>query len=254
MELLATNSNPKLMKENSAEFEKLSNQLNDKYSQIKSEFRGTITGGVSIAPNTENGLNVDLCGGHSTKACRKGCLFIQGRGKMDMVASARIKKARFFIKENKKFMVQLFEELEKLERRALKQNVKPCVRLNVFSDVQYEKIKINGKTLFELFPNIEFYDYTKNWKRNVSNIPNYTLTYSKSEEYGINQIPSMLKDQKNVAVIFRDFIPKTFHGMEVINGDVHDLRFMDKKGVVVGLTAKGSLKKAQDVEGFVFNN
>ena len=104
MELLATNSNPKLMKENSAEFEKLSNQLNDKYSQIKSEFRGTITGGVSIAPNTENGLNVDLCGGHSTKACRKGCLFIQGRGKMDMVASARIKKASFFIKENKKFI------------------------------------------------------------------------------------------------------------------------------------------------------
>ena len=171
-----------------------------------------------------------------------------------MVASARVKKAVFFIKENKKFMGQLIEELGKLEKRANKQNIKPCVRLNVFSDVQYEKIKINGKTVFELFPNIEFYDYTKNWKRDVSNIPNYTLTYSKSEEYEINQIPEMLKDQKNVAVIFRDFIPKLFHGMEVINGDVHDLRFMDKKGVIVGLTAKGSLKKDQDVEGFVFDN
>ena len=67
-------------------------------------------------------------------------------------------------------------------------------------------------------------------------------------------MPKMLKDQKNIAVIFRNFIPKSFHGMPVINGDVHDLRFMDKKGVVVGLTAKGSLKKDKDVEGFVYNN
>jgi len=254
MELLATNSNPKLMKENSAEFEALTPQLNKRYFEIKENYTGTITGGVSIAPNTENGLGVDLCGGHSTKACRKGCLFIQGRGKMRPVASARVKKAVFFIKENKKFMSQLVEELAKLERKALKRNIKPCVRLNVFSDVQYEKIKVNGKTVFQLFPNIEFYDYTKNWKRDVSNIPNYMLTYSKSEEYEINQMPDMLKDQKNIAVIFRDFIPKSFHGMQVINGDVHDLRFMDKKGVIVGLTAKGSLKKDQDVEGFVFNN
>ena len=100
MELLATNSNPKLMKENSAEFEALTPQLNKKYFEIKENYAGTITGGVSIAPNTENGLGVDLCGGHSTKACRKGCLFIQGRGKMKPVASARVKKAVFFIKEN----------------------------------------------------------------------------------------------------------------------------------------------------------
>ena len=254
MELLATNSNPKLMKENSAEFEKLLDQLNEKYFQIKSKFKGTITGGVSLAPNKQNGLGVDLCGGHSTKACRKGCLFIQGRGRMKPVENARIKKAIFFIKENKKFVNQLINELAKLERKAIKRNIKPCVRLNVLSDIKWENIKHDGKTVFELFPNIEFYDYTKNWKRDVSNIPNYTLTYSKSEEYNIDQMPKMLKDQKNVAVIFRNFIPKSFHGMPVINGDVHDLRFMDKKGVVVGLTAKGSLKKDKDVEGFVYNN
>ena len=258
MELLATNSNPKLMKEHSAEFEKLLNQLNEKYFQIKSEFKGTITGGISLAPNKQNGLNVDLCGGHSTKACRKGCLFIQGRGRMKPVENARIKKAQYFIKENKQFISQLITELAKLERRAQKRNIKPCVRLNVLSDIKWENIKHDGKTVFELFPNIEFYDYTKNWKRDVSNIPNYTLTYSKSEEYEINQIPGMLQAQKNVAMIFRNEIPKSFsigaHRMQVINGDVHDLRFMDKKGVIVGLTAKGSLKKDKDVEGFVYDN
>jgi len=254
MELLATNSNPKLMKENSAEFDGLADQLDQLYFDIKKNYIGTITGGVSLAPNKENGMNVDLCGGHSTPACEKGCLNNQGRGRMKPVANARVNKAIYFIKENKKFMNQLRDELAKLERRALKRNLKPCVRLNVFSDVQYEKIKIDGKTLFELFPNIEFYDYTKNWFRDVSNIPNYTLTYSKSEEYTIKNIKSMLAFDLNVAVIFRDFIPKSFHGMPVINGDVHDLRFVDKKGVIVGLTAKGSLKKDLDVAGFVYDN
>ena len=68
----------------------------------------------------------------------------------------------------------------------------------------------------------------------------------------------MLQAQKNVAMIFRNETPKSFsigaNKMEVINGDVHDLRFMDKKGVIVGLTAKGSLKKDKDVEGFVYDN
>ena len=177
---------------------------------------------------------------------------------MKPVENARIKKAVFFIKENKQFVSQLITELAKLERRAQKRNIKPCVRLNVLSDIKWENIKHDGKTVFELFPNIEFYDYTKNWERDVSNIPNYTLTYSKSEEYEINQIPGMLQAQKNVAMIFRNEIPKSFsigaNKMEVINGDVHDLRFMDKKGVIVGLTAKGSLKKDKDVEGFVYDN
>ena len=92
--------------------------------------------------------------------------------------------------------VIMINELAKLERKAIKRNIKPCVRLNVLSDIKWENIKHDGKTVFELFPNIEFYDYTKNWKRDVSNIPNYTLTYSKSEEYNIDQMPKMLKDQK----------------------------------------------------------
>ena len=143
-------------------------------------------------------MNVDLCGGHSTKACRKGCLFVQGRGRMKPVENARIKKAVFFIKENKQFVSQLITELAKLERRAKKRNIKPCVRLNVLSDIKWENIKHDGKTVFELFPNIEFYDYTKNWERDVSNIPNYTLTYSKSEEYEIKNLSSFLISLVNI--------------------------------------------------------
>jgi hypothetical protein len=44
-------------------------------------------------------------------------------------------------------------------------------------------------------------------------------------------------------------MPKTFKGFKVIDGDKDDLRFLDPKGVVVGLYAKGKAK--QDASGFV---
>ena len=53
----------------------------------------------------------------------------------------------------------------------------------------------------------------------------------------------------NVAVVFRNQLPKTWNGVKVVNGDESDLRFLDKKGVVVGLIEKGLAK--QDETGFV---
>jgi hypothetical protein len=38
-------------------------------------------------------------------------------------------------------------------------------------------------------------------------------------------------------------------GMSVVDGDADDLRFLDGRGVVVGLKAKGPAKK--DTSGFV---
>ena len=59
----------------------------------------------------------------------------------------------------------------------------------------------------------------------------------------------MLSIGINVAVVFRSVLPKTWKGFEVIDGDKTDTRFLDKSGVVVGLTAKGKGKK--DKTGFV---
>jgi hypothetical protein len=55
----------------------------------------------------------------------------------------------------------------------------------------------------------------------------------------------------NMAVVFRDKdkIPKSFKGFQVVDGDKDDLRFLDPKGVVVALYAKGKAK--QDASGFV---
>jgi hypothetical protein len=57
-----------------------------------------------------------------------------------------------------------------------------------------------------------------------------------------------LSNGMNVAAVFHK-VPETYLGRTVINGDETDLRFLDPKGVIVGLKAKGKAKK--DTTGFV---
>jgi len=107
----------------------------------------------------------------------------------------------------------------------------------------------------EQFPEIQFYDYTKIVKRAYAKLPdNYHLTLSYSEadmEYADSVYQAVLDTGINMAVVFRDKLPKTFRGLRVIDGDKDDLRFLDPKGVVVGLKAKGAAKR--DKSGFVID-
>ena len=52
-----------------------------------------------------------------------------------------------------------------------------------------------------------------------------------------------LKRGSNVAVVFKDQLPKTWMSRKVIDVDLHDLRFKDPSGVIVGLVAKGLGRK-----------
>jgi hypothetical protein len=52
----------------------------------------------------------------------------------------------------------------------------------------------------------------------------------------------------NVAMVF-DKLPDSYMGLQVINADETDLRFLDPKGCIAGLKAKGRAKK--DTTGFV---
>ena len=100
----------------------------------------------------------------------------------------------------------------------------------------------DGKNIFELFPNIQFYDYTKNWTRFNKPLPaNYHLTFSRSET-NHGKAMELLRRGVNVAIVF-DKLPKTYEGFEVINADENDLRFLDKKGVICGLKYKGMTEK-----------
>jgi hypothetical protein len=105
----------------------------------------------------------------------------------------------------------------------------------------------------EVFPQVQFYDYTKIPTR--SNIPtNYDLTFSYSGVESFQPVwqKALKNDElKRFAVVFskRDAMPTQFAGMNVIDGDSTDLRFLDKSNVIVGLYAKGKAK--QDKTDFV---
>ena len=122
------------------------------------------------------------------------------------------------------------------------------IRLNGNSDISWEQFKVfEGKNIFEVFPNVQFYDYTKNWTRFDKVLPsNYYLTFSRSET-NHDKAMELLKRGINVAIVF-DKLPETFEGFKVINADETDLRFLDEKGVICGLkykklTGKGAGEK-----------
>ena len=206
-----------------------------------------------------DGKEYNTCSMAKIASCFKGCLYSAGRGKFNNVQDARTRKTTLFFTDRKEFLRLLVNDCIKFETRAIKQGVKPCVRLNGTTDIQWEKIKvikddIEYDNIFSAFPNIQFYDYTKIFKRDVSHIKNYHLTWSYSEanQWYAKQYKTAIKNGMNIAVVFRDKnLPKKFLGLTVIDGDKDDLRFLDPKSSIVGLYAKGDARK--DNSGFVID-
>ncbi len=217
----------------------------------KGEKVGWKTFGIHLAPSTLSGFNVCK---DASAGCAAACLNTAGRGNMTMVQERRAAKTRFFFTDKQGFLAQLVDEITVAVRRSLKNSLNPCVRLNLTSDLPWEKIKFNKKSILEFFPNVQFYDYTASLERMTAFLAgempaNYHLTFSRKENTPDSVVKSILQSGGNVAVVFRKKIPKTFFGAEVVNGDETDLRFQDGKGKVIGLKDKGRAK--QDATGFV---
>jgi len=217
----------------------------------KGEKSGYQTRGLHLAPSNLSGFNT--CS-FASDGCAAACLNTSGRGAQGNVQDARINKTIFFFKERASFMEKAIKEIKSAIKKAEKNGLIPCFRLNLTSDLPWEKIKFEGKTIFELFPTVQFYDYTKVPSRMIQflagNLPsNYHLTFSKSESND-SEVQFVTKNGGNVAVVFAGKeLPNTYLGKQVIDGDKDDLRFLDPAGVVVGLLAKGKAKK--DKSGFV---
>ena len=204
----------------------------------------------------QNSKGIDLCP-FRTKGCTKACLYTSGRGKFDNVQNARINKANFYVENRHEFIKQLFKNIDKIVKRH-KKDVLPkgyfkkfCIRLNGTSDINFLKQKINGKNIFQTYPDVQFYDYTKNHYSILANDnSNYHITFSrhsKNEQIALN----LLSDGFNSAFVFEGELPKYYKGFKVINGDESDLRFLDEKGVIVGLTYKNSNDKDIKNNAFV---
>jgi hypothetical protein len=219
----------------------------------KGEKSGWLTVGIHFAPAKLSGREV--CPWRSP-ACSASCLNTAGMGVYSNVQAARIAKTKWFFSDRAGFIMQLVKEICAAQRRATRKGLRLAVRLNLTSDIPWENVQTNVKlSLFDLFPEIQFYDYTKGIERFAKfmrgELPaNYHLTFSKSET-NAEESERAIALGGNLAVVFHDMLPDTFRGRPVVNGDENDLRFLDPVGVVVGLSAKGKARK--DTSGFVLD-
>jgi hypothetical protein len=217
---------------------------------VKGEKIGYLTGIVYLVPDHK------LCPLAIAAGCFEGCLKSAGRGAFNTVQQARQSKTDFFYNNQQSFLLSLAADIWSLANRATKLGLIPLVRPNGTSDIPYENLIVwDNKTIFQLFPEIQFYDYTKIPSRNLvgKTNGNYDLTYSFS---AITPKPISIKGLTNsnnsrVAVVFQkqSDIPTSFRSWPVVDGDDSDVRHIEPKNVVVALYAKGKAKREDN--GFV---
>ena len=216
----------------------------------KNAKKKVITLGLSLAPHKSSWAG-NVCP-HASPGCIAACLDHQGLASVfASIQEARQRKTKIFYHNRSWFLDKLAQEIEVARRRADAQGKTLAVRLNVFSDIPWERV---SQGLFRLFGDVEFYDYTKNPKRVGLLRPNYWVTLSRSELNDQDCLRA-LRRGNNVAVVFADMsgdfcgnmsglqkLPKTWNGYPVIDGDISDLRYQDtrgrKHGRVVGLRLK----------------
>jgi len=204
-----------------------------------------LTAIMYLSPHKDNDKGVNLCP-KASSGCVKSCLFTAGRGRFNSVSSARRRKSEFFISDRQGFVSQLHKELDNFVKLCERRGKKPAVRLNGTSDILWERYIDMNK-----YPKVQFYDYTK-FPSRPKTASNYHITYSRKETDDDATVKQVMTNGLNVAVVFANkALPESYLGFPVVDGDKTDLRFLDAKGVIVGLAAKGDAKK--DTSGFVIH-
>lgn len=203
---------------------------------------GTMTYCVYLAPWKLSGHQV--CGGG--EHCHESCLVRSGREKIkefvdgadNAVMRSRIRKTRFFYKDRETFMQVLVHEINRYKRKAERMNMEFSVRLNGTSDLSPILFKdpMSGKNILEMFPDVQFYDYTKVYNRInlMDRYPNFDVTFS-YDGYNGEECKKFLERGGKVAVVFYGGLPKTYMGYNVVDANNYDMRYLDPKGSIMGL-------------------
>lgn len=261
--------NPKISKSDLKNREELGNETQginpDVLQQTLGEKNGYHSYVIHLTPAAQSGFITCAC---ASAGCRTTCLQTAGNiGALADKTHSRLKKTWFLAKEMPHVIHNLIEYIKRLEKKTEEHGAKLALRLNGTSDINWEDLRDQlGRTIIEQFPNVVFYDYTKVPARIGRTPQNYHLTFSRSETNEKTAI-RMLEKGHNVAVVFgpgkvhnreklvfpkgtskagQILLPSVWHGFRVINGDAHDLRFLEKQpegspGVVIGLIGKGAV-------------
>jgi hypothetical protein len=227
-----------------------------------------------MAPHDLGGVG-NLCS-HASAQCIALCLgHYSGQAGMvtnletdtNAARESRKLKAQLFMRSRNDYMNRLARDIIKLDAQAARDGLRLCVRLNGSTDIVWERVsfQIDARTakalppsdyagrvmtLPQLFPAIQFVEYTKNPTRLGKAPRNLDLTLSYSGANARACVDALLAGH-NVAMVFHGGLPASFAGFPVIDGDKHDLRHLDAKGgFIVGLSPKGR-KAKRDTSGFV---
>lgn len=205
---------------------------------LKLEKGDLINFGLELVPFTFSQLNkVNNC--KKAKSCLLTCLAFSGQANMykskTLELSDPLKKRirRDFLKENDNYFF-----MEKLKSELLLLNStydKVGIRLNVFSDIDWNKV-----IDFKAYKNIIFYDYTK--EREYLTQKNKTFAYSASENDSDKDLIDLLNNGFNVAMVFdiarTKPLPTQWNNFKIVDGDLNDNIYKLDKGVVIGLRQK----------------
>ena len=220
---------------------------------VKGEQLGFLTGILYLAPSDISGYQV--CPMAKLALCENPCLYTAGRGAFTSIQLARIKKTQYYFEDRQNFMLNLVLDIEKGIKQANKAGLTLLIRLNGTSDIKWENVYFDYDnkqvTIFDLFPNVQFYDYTKIANR-VDLPKNYDLTFSYSGVVTFQKyVSKAINNKMRIATVFRrvEDIPTSFLGLPVVGGDNSDIRHLDDQNTIVALYAKGKAKK--DYSGFV---
>ena len=217
---------------------------------VKGQKIGMLTGIIYLVPDAT------ICAMAKLAGCMTPCLATAGRGAFHTIQKQRQAKTDCFKTDQRAFMLSFAADVWTLARSAAKRKMTPLVRPNGTSDILWENIEVcDGLNIFQCFPDVQFYDYTKHPSRKLAGktAGNYDLTYSFSgiTPIGITHKGLLNPDNSRVAVVFhrRAEIPASFRGWPVVDGDNTDVRHIEPKTVVVALYSKGKAKR--DYSGFV---
>jgi hypothetical protein len=192
--------------------------------------------GLELAPSMFGQNEKNMCGMEGQ--CLFTCLAFSGVANMmksktldlSAVLKKRLRRTFLFLNDQSFFTMKLKMEVALLASIS----DKIALRLNVFSDLDWSK-------LIELsdLENVICYDYTKH-KEYLTQKKSFT--YSASEKDSDSDLVALLGKGFNVAMVFAsNKLPLSWNGFEVIDGDEHDRRYEDKKGVIVGLKQKSTI-------------
>lgn len=250
----------------------LSVDSNPKVQKGDGRKTGWVTAVLHLSPSTRSmdygGAGINMC--PWSDGCERSCLNTAGRGGIpgwgETIQDARKLKTWWFVRDRAGFMRQLIEDIAKFEKKVRALGLRPAIRLNGTSDILWDRVQLWNTVrahrldnIMALFPKIQFYDYTKRPLDLALKLPkNYHLTFSRGMAMTHATVRDIIDKGFNVAIVYNTpkggALPtKWGQWMEkptrVVDGDKNDLRFLDPKGVIVGLRAKGKAKHEDN--GFV---